>query len=202
MKKNKIIIMVIVIIAVALLISSATFAYWTWRSADSANTSVVLAVEEGYSCTADGGGNITPTDSITIVPSTCTNTSHVIKKTIKTNVTLDTNVYPGPIYLNLWLDVKYINSYLAGTSNFKYALTTSNSNCTTGVVKNGSFSGTTTGSKVNLLTNIEKTVSGNNTYYLWIWLDKAETSLPPTGTADSTHNFTFALAGNCTQSTN
>lgn len=201
MKRDKVLILV-AITSIVLLLSSGTYAYWTWRSADTANTTVNFTLKSAFSCSADGGGSITPSDSITIVPSTCTNTSHVIKRTVTTKVTLDSAVSAETVYLNMWLYVNSINSYLAGTSNFKYALTTSSANCTTGVVKTGNFSGTTTGSKVNLLSNVAKTATANDTYYLWIWLDKAETGTPPTGTTDSTHKFTFTLAGDCSQGTN
>ena len=201
MKKDKLLIGTI-IVSIIVLISGATYAYWTWSTSGSQETSVEFTLgnntSDTFSCSADGGGDITPSGSITIVPSTCTNAAHVIKRAITTKTTINTSVIGDPVYLNMWLNINSINSYLTGITNFKYALTNTSANCATDVVTQGNFSGKAAGGTVNLLTNISNTAATTNkTYYLWIWLDSEETALPPSGTADNTHLFSFSISGSC-----
>jgi hypothetical protein len=98
------------------------------------------------------------------------------------------------IYLDMGLKVNSIGTGLANSSNFKYALTTNSTNCNTGVVVSGTFQGTTTNSEVGLLDTKRYTASTtNDTYYLWIWLDKAETD-----SATQNQTFNMTLSGSCT----
>ena len=82
---------------------------------------------------------------------------------------------------------------LRNSSNFKYALTKSSSSCTTDVISEGSFQGITDGSQVPLLTEKEYLLSEPDVYYLYIWLDAAESN---NDTMDQ--SFHFTLGGSCT----
>ena len=95
--------------------------------------------------------------------------------------------------MDLWLDVNAIGSGLTNSQNFKYALTTEPDSCTTGVISTGTFNGKTANTTVQLLDGQTYAKTVNEKYYLYIWLDAAETS-------NNTMNQTFNLSlnGECT----
>ena len=187
--KSKKIIIVIAILVTLIAIFGSTYAYWTWRSAS--NTMVNFTVTSDFSCSADGGGNITGS-GISLIPATCTNTDHVIKRTITTNVN---KLGSNNVYMDLWLNINSIGSYLANNADFKYTLSTTDS-CTTNIIANGTFASLSAGGKIQLLNKKEHTTSASNKYYLYIWLNKAEETIPPTDTAARQINLT--LDGECT----
>lgn len=180
---------VFIVLAVIATIVGSTFAYWSWQSSEAQKTEVTFTVTAGFSCSADGGGNISPGD-ISLAPAACTNENYAVKRTVTVSPTINID---GDVYMDLWLKVNSIGSGLAASQNFKYALTTSSSNCTTGVVAQGNFNGATTNTQKTLLHNKAYSQTTTETYYLWIWLDAAETSA-------STQNQTFSmeLGGVCT----
>ena len=183
-------ILVISILTVILALIGGTFAFWSWNS--STNTTVTFTVTSSFSCSVDGGGDITDQDTFIAPTDECTNPENAIIRKITTDVT---NSGLNDITMDLWLDVKEMGTGLSDSQNFKYALTTSPTSCTTDKVTSGTFNGKVKDSKVNLLDGI--TFSGNSTneYYLYIWLDSAETSA-------STMNqlFELSLNGICTNS--
>ena len=181
---------IFIVLAVIATIVGSTFAYWSWQSSEAQKTAVTFTVTAGFSCSADGGGNIAPGD-VGLAPASCTNSTYAIKRTVTVSPTI-TNA-DGGIYMDLWLKVNSIGSGLANSQNFKYALTTSSSNCTTGVVAQGNFNGATTNTQKTLLHNKAYATTTNETYYLWIWLDAAETS-PDT----MNQTFSMELGGVCT----
>ena len=175
-------------IVVALI--GATFAYWSWETASTQRTAVSFTIGNGFSCSADGGGNITSSD-VQLMPTTCDDTTHAIKRTVKVSTTQSSG---KTIYLDMGLKVNSIGTGLANSSNFKYALTTSATSCNSGIVASGTFQGTTSNSEVGLLnTKRYQTATTNDTYYLWVWLDKAETS-----TSTQNQTFNISLTGSCT----
>ena len=184
MKDNKYIIPVLIVISVILVIIGSTFAYWNWQSTTAQKTNITFTTGANFSCSADGGGSITNTNYF--VPTDCTNTTYAIKREITTNIT---NSGSNPVYMDMWLNVDSIGSGLSNSNNFKYALTTSGTNCTTGVVSQGNFNGKQTNDKINLLSE----VTTANTYYLWVWLDAAETS-----TSTMNQSVSLSLGGECT----
>ena len=189
-EKQKLILVGLITGTITALLIGFTFAYWTWESTSGQRTAVSFTIGNGFSCSADGGGNITSSD-VQLMPTECTDTTHAIKRTVKVSTTQSSG---KTIYLDMGLKVNDIGTGLANSSNFKYALTTSATSCNSGIVASGTFQGTTTNSEVGLLnTKRYQTATNNDTYYLWIWLDKAETSA-------STQNQTFniSLTGSCT----
>ena len=189
-KQDKTIIFIIIAVTIVTVIG-ATYAYWTWVSNNSQNTAVTFTTGAGFSCSANGGGNITSSD-VQLVPTTCTDTARAIKRTVTVSPTITQN--NGDIYLDMWLKVNSIGSGLSNSQNFKYALTTDGTSCTSGtVVAEGNFNGATTNTEKTLLH--EKTYSSTTTetYYLWIWLDAAETDSATQG-----QSFNISLGGSCT----
>ena len=183
-KDNKYLIPIMLIVGVIIWILGGTLAYWNWQSSTAQKTEVTFTVGTNFSCGANGGGNIT--NSTYFAPTTCDNSTYALKRTITTSLT---NTGTDPVYMDLWLNVVSMGEGLRNSDNFKYALTTSESSCTTGVEASGTFKGKANGSKVELLSG----VTSGSTYYLYIWLDAAEESQ---STMNQSVNLT--LGGECT----
>ena len=187
--KDKKVIAIFIVLAVIFTILGGSLAYWSWQSTNAQKTNVTFTVGANFSCSADGGGTITNTNYF--VPTDCTNTTYAIQRTVKVSTTQGANT---PIYLNMNLKVNSIGSGLSGTTNFKYALTTSSTSCETGLIASGNFYGATTNTEKPLLIDERYlTSTTNDTYYLYVWLDKAETD-PST----MNQSVSLSLTGDCT----
>ena len=187
---KKIVFTILIVACLVILLTGGTYAYLSWASNSDDNTNVTFTKGEGFSCSADGGGNIT-TGEISLMPTDCTkNSSHVIKREITVNTTItDINM---PIYMDLWLDVNSMGTALSNSSNLKYSLTTSSTNCATDVVKTGTFNGQMAGDKVTMISGNTYNSTTTETYYLYIWLDINETN------ADTaSQSFSLSLNGSC-----
>lgn len=181
---------ILIVLGLIIIFTGGTYAYLSWTSNSDDNTNVTFTKGEGFSCSADGGGNIT-TGEVSLMPTDCTkNSSHVIKREITVNPSItDINM---PIYMNLWLNVNSMGTGLSNSSNLKYSLTTSSTNCETDVVSTGTFTGKTAGDKVTILNGNTYTSTTTETYYLYIWLDINETN------ADTaSQSFNLSLGGSC-----
>ena len=181
---------ILIVLGLIIIFTGGTYAYLSWASNSDDNTNVTFTKGEGFSCSADGGGNIT-TGEVSLMPTDCTkNSSHVIKREITVNPSItDINM---PIYMDLWLNVNSMGTGLSNSSNLKYSLTTSSTNCETDVVSTGTFTGKTAGDKVTILNGNTYTSTTTETYYLYIWLDKEETS------SDTINqSFSLSLGGSC-----
>ena len=181
---------ILIVLGLIIIFTGGTYAYLSWTSNSDDNTNVTFTKGEGFSCSADGGGNIT-TGEVSLMPTDCTkNSSHVIKREITVNTTItDINM---PIYMDLWLNVNSMGTALSNSSNLKYSLTTSSTNCATDVVKSGTFNGKTAGDKVTMISGNTYNSTTTETYYLYIWLDINETN------ADTaSQSFNLSLGGSC-----
>ena len=188
--KEKKLVVVLMILTIVFTVMGGTLAYFNWQSTTEQKTNVTFTVAQGFSCGANGGGNLTSND-IQLAPAHCTNTTYAIKRTITVHPTItqaNTNVY-----LDMWLKVNSIGSGLASSQNFKYALTTSSSNCLTDIVTKGNFYGATANTQKILLSNKEYSTTTTETYYLWIWLDAVESN-----PATQNQSFNIEIGGNCT----
>ena len=184
--KNRNILTILLVLTIIFTIMGGSLAYFTWQTSESQKTVVTFTIENEFSCSADGGGNIS---SVNIAPTTCTG-SYALKRTIKAMPKLSV---ASPIYMDLWLDINEIGTGLSNSNNFKYALTTSDTSCETGLVTSGTFTGTKAGDKISLLSSQKYTQTMTDTYYLYIWLDKEETS-----TETMNQSFSLSLNGECT----
>ena len=176
--------------AIVAMFFGGSLAYWQWTTNTAERTSITLTVTEEFRCDADGGGDISSEEKY-LVPTDCTNSDYAILRTIKVNPTLFSN--NTNVSMDLWLNVNNIGTGLKNSENLMYSLTTSSTSCTNGLVTYGSFNGKGNGSKIELLNNNLYSSTYSDTYYLYIWLDKKETS-------QSTMNqsFNFTLGGECT----
>ena len=119
MDKNKRIIIIVSITILILSIVGGTLAYWSWRTTDAQKTNITFTITSDFSCSADGGGDIT-SGSINLVPTvvSSTTTGNYIKREIKVTPTINTT---GKIvYMDLWLDIKTLGTGLSNTDYFKY----------------------------------------------------------------------------------
>ena len=191
MDKKKKVMVVLITLTIIFTIIGSTFAYLSWSSSEEQKTNVTFTKGEGFSCSVNGGGNITTGDVI-LMPTVVNDstTSYYIKRTITVNPTITDSLLP--IYMDLWLDINSLGTGLSNSLNLKYALTTSSTSPTTGVVSSGNFNGKITGDKINLLTSKEYTATTTDTYYLWIWLDAEETS-----SDTMNQSFSLSLGGSC-----
>ena len=195
MKKNKKLIIPLLLVGILVLIIGSTYAWLIWVSSEEDKTNITFTATGNFSCSATGVNTIDGSN-VTLVPTDCTkveNIGHVIKKEIST---VSKNNSSADAYMNMWLNVDGLGSYLANSDNFKYALTTTDNNCATDVVSTGNFKDLATGGRVNILESKKITSTENNTYYLWIWLDEAETTPPEVD--ETTRSFSLSLGGECT----
>ena len=194
MDKNKRIIIIVSITILILSIVGGTLAYWSWRTTDAQKTNITFTITSDFSCSADGGGDIT-SGSINLVPTvvSSTTTANYIKRTVKVTPTINTT--GKTVYMDLWLDIKTLGSGLSGTDYFKYSFTTGASSPEDGVVYSGNFRGLVKNNRVRLLLDKEYTSNMTDTYYLWIWLDAKETD-----SDTMNQSFHLVLNGNCTDS--
>ena len=190
--KNKKIILVLVILTVIFTIIGGSLAYFSWISSEAQKTNIVFTVERTFSCAADGGGNITSNDAI-LVPTKVNNntTANYIKREIKVMPTI--NGSNQSIYMDLWLDINKLDSGLSTSENVKYALTTSSDSNTTGVIVSDTFHDKKANDKIELLDSKSYSSTTTDTYYLWIWIDEAQTTLETAG-----QTFNLSLNGSCT----
>ena len=191
MDKKKKVMGVLFTLTIIFTIIGSTFAYLSWSSSEEQKTNVTFTKGEGFSCSVNGGGNIT-TGEVILMPTVVNDstTSYYIKRTITVNPTITDSLLP--IYMDLWLDINSLGTGLSNSLNLKYALTTSSTSPTTGVVSSGNFNGKIAGDKINLLTSKEYTATTTDTYYLWIWLDAEETS-----SDTMNQSFSLSLNGSC-----
>ena len=194
MDKNKRIITVLMILTIMFTIMGGTFAYWSWRTTDAEKTNITFSITSDFSCSADGGGDITSSD-VNLVPTVVNDktTANYIKREVKLTPTINTT--GKTVYMDLWLDIKTLGTGLSNTDYFKYSFTTGSSSPENGVVYSGNFKGLVKNNRVRLLLDKEYTSSVTDTYYLWIWLDTKETD-----SATMNQSFHLVLNGNCTDS--
>ena len=128
MKDNRKIIQVLTILTIIFTVMGGSLAYWQWTTNTSQSTKVVFKTGADFSCSADGGGNITSND-VKLAPTTCTDsgyagtTPRVIKREVTSYIKIDKDNIN--VKLNLWLKVTSIDPELSASDNFRYALTTS-----------------------------------------------------------------------------
>lgn len=201
MKKNKIRILLIAIMLIIGIVTGGTYAYYIWHSSEGQKVNIGFTAAPNLSCSAQGVDKVSAS-AASIIPTDCTDStkaSHVIKKEITTTVNGQ-----GVAYTDMWLNVNEIGTYLASSKYFMYSLTTDGTNCNSGIVSKGNFKDLTVGDKVYLLeseksNNTTAADTTKKTYYLWIWLDKEETTPAPVDTA--ARKFNLSLDGACNNGT-
>ena len=181
-EKNKLIISIAAVVAMVIAVVGATYAYWTWASANNERTLVNFTVDLGLTATLDGGtisvSRLAPTSS-------CTNSTYSTKAPVTLNYS---NNSGAPAIATGTLTVTQF-TVQSGRSAFPtnalthlhYALTTSSSSCTTGAITSGTFSGKGSNGSVLftdtvLQNNIATgTTNGSKNMWLYVWLDDSYT---------------------------
>ena len=166
--KEKRLYMTLFIVSIIFLGIGGTFAYLTV----SVNATNITQVKAGnLTMTIDGGGNT----NVSFMPAKCTS-EYAIKKTIKASAK---NTSGGKVSFSVGMNVAVLSDSLKRTT-MKYALSTSATSCTDGLVANGNFKNATQGSDIWLIKNDYDDITNTSntytkTYYLYIWLDESET---------------------------
>ena len=166
--KNKKLYITLFALSIIFLGIGGTFAYLTVN----VNATNITQIKSGnLTMTIDGGGN----ENVTLFPSKCTS-EYAIKKTIKASAV---NTSGGKVAFSIGMNVAALSDSLKRTT-MKYALSTSATSCTDGLVASGNFSEATVGSDIWLIKNDYDGITNisniyTKTYYLYIWLDQLET---------------------------
>ena len=166
--KNKKLYITLFALSIIFLGIGGTFAYLT-VSVTATNITQVKA--GNLTMTIDGGGN----SNVTLFPSKCTS-EYAIKKTIKASAV---NTSGGKVSFSIGMNVAILSDSLK-RSTMKYALSTSATSCTDGLIANGNFKDATQGSDIWIVKNDYDNITQSSntytkTYYLYIWLDEKET---------------------------
>ena len=197
-KKNKdkqktILILTIVVLIIAL-VAGGTYAWWTWVSENNTNVNITVT---GPNSHIDGGGNITAQN---LVPTSCTNTTYTVQRTINYSVTNPTTIDST---LTIQLNPTTFPTQLRN-AKLMWKLTTG-ANCTGEEVDSGTFSSTVQAKAMDLTTvsvpaNTTTPITG--TYYLSIWLDSSYTATNTGNTVSDTiqdKTMNLSLTGTVTQ---
>ena len=166
--KNKKLYITLFALSIIFLGIGGTFAYLT----TSVTATNITQVKSGnLTMTVDGGGN----ENVTLFPAKCTS-AYAIKKTIKASAK---NTSGGKVSFSIGMNVATLSSDLKRTT-MKYALSTSATSCTDGLIANGNFKDATQGSDIWIVKNDYDNITNTSntytkTYYLYIWLDESET---------------------------
>ena len=168
MNKKKKIYITLIALSIIILGVGGTFAYLTVTAT---LTNITQVKSGNLTMTVDGGGN----ENVSFMPAKCTS-EYAIKRTINASAT---NTSGGKVSFSIGINIASISDDLK-RNTMRYALTTSATSCTTGLLAGGNFKDKTSGDEVWLIKNDYDNItkSGNNytkTYYLYIWLDEAET---------------------------
>ena len=83
---KKVVISITIVTMIIALVAGGTYAWWTWVSGN--NTAVNITVK-GMTMILDGGGDIS---SKNLVPTSCTNTTYAIQRSISYSVTNPTTI--------------------------------------------------------------------------------------------------------------
>jgi len=181
----------LIMLGIILTFFGSSLAYFNWETSESQKTEVAVTVSRDFMCTIDGGGSIESSD-YQLVPTGCTDPNYAIQREVKVKPTLYKQ--NGNVLLDMWIDVKKLTTGLSNSENFKYVLTTSSTSCTEGVISEGTFTGLTDNGKTENILSNTYTNTTEDTYYLYVWLDSAETS-----SETMNQEFSLSLNGMCTK---
>ncbi len=196
--KNKIIISVIAVLLIAAIVAGGTYAYWSWTSNTAQRTNVGFTVDApNMSASIEGNGTSTVSS---LAPTTCTNSTYAMKKTVAITYTNATSV-AAKLTANL-----KVTDVTAGVSTpsstelgkLNYALTTSSTSCAAGTGNlTGTFAGKLTAGSTVLTLDLDvpaNTAEKTVTYYLYVWLDSTYTHQNVGGVnSDPMQNLSFTL---------
>ena len=169
--KEKRIIITLFILGIIFSLLGGTLAFINWQTTEAQQTAVTFTVTPNFSCSADAGGHITSNDRM-LAPTDCMDPEYAIQRTITTS---STTTGDKVISMDLWLNVNSVDTNLLNSPNFKYAITKNKNSCTSGIINSGVINESIHNNKINLLEGVEYATL-NDTYYLYIWLDEAETN--------------------------
>ena len=165
MSKRKQIILSIIVIFVGLIITGASYAFWSFTSTNkdivfktSANLEKYIKYNNGegvFSGTLQVGDDYTDGIHTTI---------SIYKSSKAANVNLKATIH---------LDVNQIGTNMQSSKALKWTVTNGNSANPGSVISTGNFVGSTNNSSMILVSNLDVTLTEKE-YTIWIWLDERE----------------------------
>ena len=165
MTKKKSLILSIVIIFVGLIITGASYAFWSFTSNNKSivfNTASNLRKYINYS---DGGGIFSGTLQVGEDYTDGIHTTISVSKSNEANrITLTGTIY---------MDVNAIGNNMKNSSALKWAVTSGSSSPVGTLLAEGNFMGASAGDTLTLYPSFEVTTTPQS-YTIWIWLDEAE----------------------------
>lgn len=179
-ERNKLIIAIIAVILIIVIVVGATYAYWQWTSNEAQNTSVTFTVpnkDSQLSASLKGGATTTVNN---LAPAACTNSNYAMKKQLLltyANNTDQTARVKATLTITSWTAGGTFQT--GDLPHIHYAVTTSDSSCTTGTITGmtGTFPNNA-GQNTVLINNVVLknaiAAGGSATdeqYYLYVWLD-------------------------------
>ena len=185
--KEKRIIIALFVLGIIFSLMGGTLAFINWQTTEAQQTAVTFTVTPNFSCSADAGGHITSNNRM-LAPTDCMDPEYAIQRTITTSSTTSNDKV---ISMDLWLNVNHVDANLLNSPNFKYAITKNKNSCTSGIINSGVINEDIQNNKINLLEGVEYATL-NDTYYLYIWLDEAETN-----TNTMNQSFDLSIDGQC-----
>ncbi len=183
MKKNKkLIIMIFGVVLGIILIGTATYAWFKWRSSESINFNVTIDNSSGLTITFVGGNNITGT-----IGPTLTKEEGVIK-----NFSAYTNGVNVP--MNIWLKLNTLPSELKD-STFKWELHKDGVLLTSGSFSTSDITTRTNNNTTDYYLAMADTVGSTTVNYtLYLWIDGNVANNP----SMASKSFDFDLYGTVT----
>ena len=164
MEKKKIVLMTIVVFVAGLIITGASYAFWSWSS--NINKNVVFNTAsnlKNYVIYNEGESNFT--GELNASNNYLTGSIHSTISIYKT-----TNVN---LLATIHMDINQIGSNMKVSSALKWVVTEGTTSNVGSVLAKGNFIGTNNGDTLTLVPDL--TVNTTETFYtIWIWLDASE----------------------------
>ena len=165
MSKRKYILLIIAVILVGLIITGASYAFWSITSDNKSLTFNTAGNLKKYINYDNGNGIFSGTLQVGNSYSTGIHTTIAVsKKQAASNVALTGTIY---------LDVNAIGNNMKNSSALKWAVTSGTSSPAGTLLASGNFMGTSSGDTITLYPSFTVTTTPEN-YTIWIWLDEAE----------------------------
>ena len=165
MKNRKHILLTIAVLFIGLIITGASYAFWSFTSGDKNLVFHTSSNLKKYIMYSDGEGIFSGTLQ---VGDDYTDGIHTTISLYKTNEAANVN-----LKATIHMDVNQIGTNMQSSKALKWAVTNGNGTNPGTVISNGDFVGVTNNADMILAANLDVTLTEKE-YTIWIWLDERE----------------------------
>ena len=165
MKNRKHILLTIAVLFIGLIITGASYAFWSFTSGDKNLVFHTSSNLKKYIMYSDGEGIFSGTLQ---VGDDYTDGIHTTISLYKTNEAANVN-----LKATIHMDVNQIGNNMQSSKALKWAVTNGNGTNPGTVISNGDFVGVTNNADMILAANLDVTLTEKE-YTIWIWLDERE----------------------------